>query len=48
MAKTFLTEFHLTVFVLRGLRQAEYRAIRPALTGCSFRRRLGGGPGCCW
>ncbi len=38
MAKSVLMDqFHVTAFVPRGLRREEYRAIRRALAGRSFR-----------
>ena len=36
-----MEEFHLTVYVPRGLPEAEYRAIRRALNSRRFRGRLG-------
>jgi len=42
MAKSLLMEeFHLTVFVPRGLREPQYRAIRRALDSRRFRMDLG-------
>jgi hypothetical protein len=42
MAKAILMdEFHLTVFVPRGLRAAEYDAVRRTLDGVGFRAKLG-------
>lgn len=42
MAKRILMEeFHLTVFVPRGLREVRYRAIRRAVDSRQLRRDLG-------
>ena len=42
MAKRLLMEeYHLTVFVPRGLREPQYRAIRRALDSRRFRTELG-------
>lgn len=35
-----MDEFHLTVYVPRGLRAAAYRAIRPTLDDARFRAAL--------
>jgi hypothetical protein len=36
-----MDEFHLSVFARRGLRAAEYDALRRTLDGAGFRAKLG-------